>query len=169
MSQEEQGRTPDPIEDIQTERATQYSEPVSKSEHPTRSKRASIGILLIVCIVAAILAVTQIANVVGKQRLADHLMEETWSKIESNNGSYYYLYLSFGKKSIDYSGDFGLYYRDYPLATIDYEVTSPTTIEVYGQTVKVEFKDDDQVTFSPSFTDEASFSIWYTEDWYSRL
>ena len=96
-------------------------------------------------------------------------MEETWSKIESNNGSYYYLYLSFGKKSIDYSGDFGLYYRDYPLATIDYEVTSPTTIEVYGQTVKVEFKDDDQVTFSPSFTDEASFSIWYTEAWYSRL
>lgn len=132
----------------------------------TSKALAALPVILIVAVV--VFAATQIVNALGKQALADRLMEETWSTIERDDDSYYYLHLSFNESVIDYSGDFGFYLNDYPIATIGYKVTSPSTIEVYGRTIEVKFVDDEEVVFTPSFTDDSTFSIWFTKDWFSK-
>lgn len=121
-----------------------------EKKKPKMKKGLVIG-LIAVLVVAIIFVGVSGAQ---KNRLHNRLMEGNWWSYEDGTK----LYLDFNESDIEYTGDFGILGNCH-IATIDYEVVDGDTILVYGSEVEVDM-DADSVTFSPSFINTDSYSLW---------
>ena len=134
----------------------QFNQNVTVKKKPKKVGLIIVLVLIIVGIVGSI-AYVGISNVIAdreKAELKSELMAETWCSFYGSLK----LYLDFDNNSVEYSAK-GTYVGWKTLSTFDYIVISGDTIEINGKEIKVKIKDD-TVTFSPSFVDTSSYSIW---------
>lgn len=134
---------------------------------PKKSNKGLILAIVLPCvavfIVIAILLSSFISKGNEKAQLQEQLLRD-WSRVESNDGTYYTLRLDFDDDEIEYI--FDSTYVDRTIATYDYEVVSGDTIKVEGfGTVKIKFNDDKtMMTFTPSITDTEASENWFNFD-----
>lgn len=154
-------------ENAPQEATVQYSYIPQPVESQKKSKKGLILAIVIPCAavftIIVILFASLIGNFGGKAELHEKLLRD-WSRVESNDGTYYTLILDFDEDEIEYN--FDSTYVDRTIATYDYEVISGDTIRVEGfGEVKVKFNDDEtMMTFTPSITDTEPSQNWFNFD-----
>ncbi len=134
---------------------------------PKKSNKGLILAIVLPCVAVFIVIAILLSSFIGKgsekAQLQKQLLRD-WSRVESNDGTYYTLRLDFDDDEIEYI--FDSTYVDRTIATYEYEVVSGDTIRVEGfGTVKIKFNDDKtMMTFTPSITDTQSSENWFNFD-----
>lgn len=129
----------------------QYNQQISK---PKKKKAPIIiSIILVVCLLAG--GGYYGVRAKQKQDLHDTLQSFNWWTYDEGVK----LYLDFSEDEIEYSGYFGDYLGTVKLADLEYKVIDKDTINVEGKEIEVDFGDG-LVTFTPSFVNSDSFSLW---------
>ncbi len=131
-------------------------------ETPAKKKDSNKKAIIIAAVcVAFVIVCGLIISQVGKASLKKELMRD-WSRVESNDGSYYTLELDFSEDEIEY--DFNSSYFDKNIYTYEYKVVSRNKIKIedYDEVFEIEFNDDKTMMIvTPAITSSDSSENWF--------
>lgn len=99
---------------------------------------------------------------IGKYISFQKRFEQTWSRVESSDGSYYTLKLDISDGTIEYLFDSWLGTEE--LATFSYTIIAPGKVRMsqgkYSKMISVEISDG-MMSFSPAMTSAGKYEYWY--------
>jgi hypothetical protein len=129
-----------------------------------RAKKKKILFFLVPVVAIVVISIAYFGiQGISKHNLQSKLQSHTWVDYDGDTK----LMLDFKDDKIDYSGDFGILGEQDIGSGIPYKVIDSNTIEVYsGRKINVKVENDGGdtiVTFTPSFVNSDTFSVWIND------